>query len=162
MDADEVLARFTIPTPCPMRWESMSGDDRIRHCAACDKHVYNLTEMAPDEIVSVLSPLRERGGEVCGRAFQRADGTLTASGFQPGRTAARGWQFRIRSFMALIAALAAMFGWVKWVTSQPLRVAGAIRLRPAGVASGPASPSCGPGATAGAGNECAAQESAPE
>ena len=42
MDADDLLGQFTIPTPCPMDWDRMPGDDRRRYCAACGKHVYNL------------------------------------------------------------------------------------------------------------------------
>jgi hypothetical protein len=49
MDANEIFSQFTIPTPCPMDWDRMPGDDRKRFCGACGKHVFNVSRMTPDE-----------------------------------------------------------------------------------------------------------------
>ena len=126
MGANEFLARFTIPTPCPMDWERMSGDDRRRRCEVCGKHVHNLTAMTSDEIVHVLSPLSEGGGEVCGQAFRRPDGTLVVSASLPAAHPLKGWQFRIRSLMAMIAAIAPACGLSRWFATQPVRTAGQL------------------------------------
>lgn len=44
-----------IPEPCPEAWESLVGDERVRHCERCTKHVHNLSELTEDEIVDVVS-----------------------------------------------------------------------------------------------------------
>ena len=42
---DELLNQINIPTPCPMDWDGMSGNDRMRFCDFCGKHVYNFAAM---------------------------------------------------------------------------------------------------------------------
>jgi hypothetical protein len=117
MIADDLLAGCTIRTPCPMDWDRMLGDDRVRFCAACGKHVYNLTVMSPEETASLLFDLRERGERGCVRLYRRPDGTLTTSGCQPAvRHAARPWQVTIRTIMAVIAGFAAILGLARWLT----------------------------------------------
>jgi hypothetical protein len=144
MDADELLSQFTIPTPCSMDWDRMRGDDRKRFCEACGKHVYNLTVMSPDEVVSMMVPFSEQGGEICGRVFQRPDGTLVTSECRPGPPARKGWQFSIRSLMTWIAVIAGWCGFLRWFPMQPMATVGAIRVMPPGVASGPGSSSSCP------------------
>ena len=76
----------------------MNGDDRKRFCAACGKHVYNLTVMGPDETFSLVAAVREQGERRCVRVYQHPDGTLAATISQPARHGApRAWQFTIRS-----------------------------------------------------------------
>ena len=144
MDADELLSQFTIPAPCSMGWDRMRGDDRERFCEACGKHVYNLTTMGPEEIVSLISPLRDQGGEICGRVFQRPDGELVTSESRRGRPTRKGWQCSIRSVMTWIAVIAAWCGILRWITSQPMVAAGGIRFRAAGVVPGPGNPATCP------------------
>ena len=78
---DEVHARARLPVldniqvaaPCTADWSQMSGDDRVRHCGACKKNVYNLSGMTRDEAEALLV---ERNGDLCVRYFQRHDGTI--------------------------------------------------------------------------------------
>jgi hypothetical protein len=51
----------------------MRGDDAVRHCGACDKHVYNLSEMSTAQVEALL---REAGETPCVRFYQRHDGTV--------------------------------------------------------------------------------------
>jgi hypothetical protein len=119
MDTDEILATFKIPTPCPMGWDLMRGDDRVRFCDRCGKDVYNLTTMGPEEVASLLVGVRERGERRCVRLYQRPDGTLTASPCPPALPArARPWQFTIRAIMVAIAGWAALLGLAKWITLE--------------------------------------------
>ena len=46
MKATELLAQVKIASPCPARWEDMSGDERSRFCLQCNQHVYNLSAMS--------------------------------------------------------------------------------------------------------------------
>ncbi len=61
-----------IASPCSARWDDMVGDDRVRHCAACDKDVFNISGMTRPEAVALVT--KNRG--LCIRMFRRADGTV--------------------------------------------------------------------------------------
>jgi len=69
----ELLANLRVASPCPARWADMTGDDRARFCAQCQKHVYNLSEMTADAASNLI---REKEGQLCVRFYQRADGTI--------------------------------------------------------------------------------------
>lgn len=71
-----LLDNLRIASPCNEDWEKMTGDDRVRHCAACDKDVYNLSVMARADAERLL---RERLGGICVRLYKRADGTVITS-----------------------------------------------------------------------------------
>jgi hypothetical protein len=68
-----LLDRVSIASPCKADWDSMTGDDRSRFCAECQKHVYNIASMTSEEAETIL---RGVAGEVCLRLYRRADGTL--------------------------------------------------------------------------------------
>jgi hypothetical protein len=71
-----VLDNLRVATPCPARWDQMTGDDRVRHCNQCDKSVYNLSGMTRDEAEALVI---ERNGKLCARYYQRRDGTIIFS-----------------------------------------------------------------------------------
>lgn len=62
-----------IASPCDMKWDDMTGDDRVRHCDACDLNVYNFAAMTEDEANALLASAE---GRICGRLWRRADGTV--------------------------------------------------------------------------------------
>lgn len=64
-----------ISSPCPVSWDSMDGDDRVRFCGKCRLNVYNLTQMSPEEVEQTI---RATGGRLCGRLYVRGDRTATA------------------------------------------------------------------------------------
>ena len=45
----EELTKRPLAKPCAESWENMSGDDKVRECARCEKRVYNLSAMTPRE-----------------------------------------------------------------------------------------------------------------
>jgi hypothetical protein len=51
----------------------MSGTARTRHCAACDKSVFNFEAMSAREIEELI---RKTDGRFCGRVTFRADGSF--------------------------------------------------------------------------------------
>lgn len=51
----------------------MTGDDRQRFCAHCERSVYNLSSMTKREADRLL---QSTDGQVCTRLFRRADGTV--------------------------------------------------------------------------------------
>jgi hypothetical protein len=68
-----VLNQIQVASPCTADWNQMTGDDRTRHCGACQKNVYNLSGMTRAEAEALLI---ERNGDLCVRYYQRQDGTI--------------------------------------------------------------------------------------
>jgi hypothetical protein len=68
-----MLNNIRVASPCAVDWEQMSGDNRIRHCHACNLNVYNFSEFSEAEIRELLANGKER---LCGRLFRRHDGTV--------------------------------------------------------------------------------------
>lgn len=80
-----------ISAPCSTEWGSMSGDERGRFCAHCQKHVHNLSEVTPREALDLV--LRS-GGRLCMRIERDAWGLprtreLVEPLYQLGRRASR-------------------------------------------------------------------------
>lgn len=71
-----VLNQLQIPTPCPVPWDSMHGDDRVRYCDECQLNVYNLSAMTAQQAVDLVA---DREGRLCVSFYRRSDGmTVTA------------------------------------------------------------------------------------
>lgn len=88
--------KLNVASPCPMSWDAMSGDDRMRFCARCKLHVYNLSAMKEGELEQLL---REREGKrLCGRFFQRPDGTVMT------RDCPVGWRRKMLKAVGIAAA----------------------------------------------------------
>lgn len=68
-----ILQLIKIAAPCTADWDSMSGDDRARHCSQCNLKVYNLSAMSADEAAALVQGAE---GRLCVRLYQRADGTV--------------------------------------------------------------------------------------
>lgn len=68
--------KIHIAAPCTEKWEAMTpvpGNDRQRHCATCKLNVFNTKELTEAELRALLTKTE---GRVCGRVYQRADGTI--------------------------------------------------------------------------------------
>jgi hypothetical protein len=67
-----VLQNIRVASPCSAKWEDMTGDDRARLCAQCDKHVFNVSELtrAEAEALMATAPMSMRT-----RARSRSAGT---------------------------------------------------------------------------------------
>jgi len=95
------LKNLRVATPCETSWESMAGDERVRHCSLCSLNVYNFAEMSRDEIRALLVRTE---GRICGRLYRRADGTLMTSDCPSGLQVLRQRMSRLAT-----AVIAAMF-----------------------------------------------------
>jgi hypothetical protein len=62
-----------IASPCSADWNKMVGDDRIRHCTACNLDVYNFAALTGLEVERLIA---NRQGRLCARLYRRADGTV--------------------------------------------------------------------------------------
>lgn len=88
--------------PCTQPWGAMRGNERERHCAACDKHVHNFAAMTAREIEQLV---REREGRLCARRVYRMDGTLVTLDAVPRPAMAAG--LVLASLLVLPMSLAA-------------------------------------------------------
>ncbi len=68
-----MIDNIRVASPCSADWEQMQGDDRVRHCDACNLNVYNLAAFTEAEIRTLVA---SRKGRLCGRIYQRRDGTV--------------------------------------------------------------------------------------
>lgn len=62
-----------VPIPCTVSWDTMRGDDRVRHCDQCRQSVYNLSELSRTEAEALL---REKEGRACVQFYRRPDGSI--------------------------------------------------------------------------------------
>lgn len=92
--------QLRIASPCEEKWESMQGDERVRNCARCALNVYNVKELTEPEVRALFLKTE---GRVCGRVFQRKDGTVLMRDCPTGLAKVR---------RKALAALAAVVGLV--------------------------------------------------
>lgn len=97
------LDSIQVAKPCPVSWDSMSGDDRVRFCSDCRLNVYNLAGMTRREATELIH-LQE--GRLCVRFFRRKDGTLVTRDC-PVRWS---WTAGLARMAALFLSLSLFFG----------------------------------------------------
>jgi hypothetical protein len=67
------IHQVRVASPCDARWESMYGNEVVRHCAECRLNVYNLSAMTRDQAERLIF---EAEGRLCVRFYRRKDGTV--------------------------------------------------------------------------------------
>jgi hypothetical protein len=109
MKNNDFLNQMRIASPCPVGWEQMSGDERVRHCRLCDLHVYNISEMTRKEAQSLI---QQSDGRICARLFRRADGTVITRDCPVGLRAVRRRVAKTATaaFTAVLSFSAMVFG----------------------------------------------------
>ena len=107
MDSDS-FKDIGVASPCTADWATMNGDERVRHCALCNKNVYNLSAMTRSEVEALI---KEKEGKFCGRFFRRADGTILTDNCP---VALRAIRRRVRWIGAGLAGLFAFGAAVCW------------------------------------------------
>jgi hypothetical protein len=86
IDSRNLNYRLQIASPCPVGWEQMRGDDRVRFCEHCELNVYNFSELDHGEIETLIS---KSEGRVCARLYRRSDGTVLTRDCPEGLKALR-------------------------------------------------------------------------
>ncbi|GAB5544634.1 MAG: hypothetical protein SangKO_043940 [Sandaracinaceae bacterium] len=76
------LEVLDVAEPCTEDWNAMTGEGFRRHCALCDRDVFDLGGMTADDAEQLL----ESGA--CVRFYRRADGTVATKDCAPDRLAA--------------------------------------------------------------------------
>ncbi|HSH93443.1 MAG TPA: hypothetical protein VK968_04805 [Roseimicrobium sp.] len=99
-EADDLVKRIRVASPCPARWEDMAGDDRKRFCNQCQLHVYNFSAMSSEEVAGLVE---KKGGRLCGRFYKRTDGSVLTNDCPVGAGRVR------RKRIAIFALVAGVF-----------------------------------------------------
>jgi hypothetical protein len=100
-----VLDAVRVASPCPVSWDSMSGDDRVRFCAHCHLHVFNLSGMKREQAEALV---RKTDGRLCVRFYKRADGGVMTRDCPEGQ---RKWLQRMVLVLGMMFASAWMLLW---------------------------------------------------
>jgi hypothetical protein len=88
----------------------MAGDDRVRHCAECNLNVYNFAAMTSAEVEALVATTT---GRLCGRLYQRADGTYLT------KDCPEGFKIKVRRVSRIAgAALAAATAGLNFAAAQ--------------------------------------------
>ena len=82
----DVINRLRVSSPCPISWEQMTGNERVRFCQVCNLNVYNIAELTRREAAALVS---ESEGRICARLFRRGDGTVITRDCPVGLRAVR-------------------------------------------------------------------------
>ncbi|HXU29485.1 MAG TPA: carboxypeptidase-like regulatory domain-containing protein [Thermoanaerobaculia bacterium] len=69
----EKLNRLVIQSPCTKSWDEMTGGDAERHCAKCDRQVFDFRQMTPRQMTTRL---QATGGHLCAGLTRDSDGRL--------------------------------------------------------------------------------------
>jgi hypothetical protein len=120
------IEQLRIATPCPVSWDQMTGDNRVRFCDHCRLNVYNISELSKLEAQKLIA---SQEGRLCARLFRRADGTILTKDCPVGLRALR---LRVsRRVAAVLAAVAgiANLGFGQTVTSKDQKTACPVQTK---------------------------------
>jgi hypothetical protein len=73
-EISELLTNVIVEYPCPVKWESMDGDDRVRICSDCKLHVHNLSSMSARDAAEVLK--KRETERTCVFFVRKKDGSI--------------------------------------------------------------------------------------
>lgn len=127
MAAARHLDVLQISDPCPLPWDALRGNDRVKYCGTCDKNVYDLSQMRADEAEALLE---SHGESLCVQYYARADGTVVTADCTPSRLAVARQKARramlgagamLAGLLAFTVGLAALLlGWVSRDRAAPV------------------------------------------
>src|SRR5438552_14166225 len=86
MKSSDRLDHLRIASPCPVGWEQMTGNDRVRSCEQCSLRVYNISAMTRSEAEVLIANTE---GRICARLYRRSDGTVITNDCPVGLRAIR-------------------------------------------------------------------------
>lgn len=98
-----VLEQVRVAQPCAAEWDTMQGNDQVRFCEHCAKHVHNLSAMTP---ARALRLVEESNGKICVRYYARRDGapqTYKSGLTLPGPGARRVARLATSAFSAVLS-----------------------------------------------------------
>lgn len=112
------IDRLRIATPCPVGWEQMTGNDRVRFCDHCQLNVYNISALSKLEAETLIASTERR---ICARLFRRADGTILTKDCPVGLRALR---LRVSKKAAAVFAAVISLAGVAFGQQSPVKDGG--------------------------------------
>jgi hypothetical protein len=95
------VADLRIASPCvAAEWSSEKSEPFARHCATCDKSVYNLSLMTSDEANELI---REKQGKLCVTLYQGFNGKVLTADAPIGFKTLRRKYLKTRSWIVCFA-----------------------------------------------------------
>ena len=70
------LAQVRVASPCVAEWDAMKGNDAVRFCDHCAKHVHNLSAITPRRAQRLIEM---SGDSLCVRYYPRPNGAPKVS-----------------------------------------------------------------------------------
>ena len=112
----DLLNSLQVAAPCNVSWESMEGNDRVRHCLQCKKNVYNISSMSGSETNQFLQATAQ---QACVRFYKRVDGTILLDNCPIGLRKLRAQYKKVAAIVTTIISFAQ--GWLLAVSAdQPV------------------------------------------
>ena len=115
MSRDRIdLDRIAVASPCPVAWDDMLGNERVRFCSQCKLNVYDITAMTRSQAESFIANAE---GRICAKFYRRADGTVLTQDCPVGLRAVR--KKVSRAAAAAFSAIVSLFGGTALFAQQP-------------------------------------------
>lgn len=118
-----VLDQITVLDPCPMSWDKMVGDDKVRFCSECQRNVWNFFEMTDSEVVEVL---RTNPGRLCAQIVKTRGGGLVTRSHRVRHERKATFRFSMLGMMIFATILSPLLliapGVYHWLVPQPTAV----------------------------------------
>lgn len=102
-------SKIPLIKPCHENWNSMTPNEKGRHCKSCNKTVVDFSKKSPETIQQYIN---SSTGEVCGK-FRPDQVVMT----QPYKSS---FQWFRNKWMAFAAVFALMFPWKKSAAMKPM------------------------------------------
>jgi hypothetical protein len=137
------LEQISIPNPCPKRWDAMTGNDAVRFCDHCQKHVHNLSALTADEAQRLIC---QSAGALCVGYVPTAAGGVRTLDYRATPAPRFGWKL-VAALGGLGAVAATVVGAfvhrTKPAPVPPPMLLGAMVAPPTTPAPAPACPTIG-------------------
>lgn len=128
-----ILERIRIPSPCSADWDEMTGNEKVRFCQHCSKHVNNLSEMTRKQALELVA---RSHGRLCVRYYRRPDGRVQTTDHAHNQL----YQIKRRASHLATGAFTAVLSLASGVAAQtpaPAEQSAAIRLERADTDNAP-------------------------
>ncbi|WP_439628761.1 hypothetical protein [Gemmata sp.] len=103
----DVLDSIAIPVACPVDWDTMHGDDRVRFCDKCNQNVHDVSELARAEAVQLVT---DGESMPCLRVYRRPDGRVMTADCTTRRERVWKWLHKRSAWAAGLFALVFITG----------------------------------------------------
>lgn len=122
-----------VPNPCSVPWDSMEGDDQVRFCRECSKHVFHLSNMTRAEAERLVL---QAEGSLCVQFWRRADGTVVTRDCSVVRVAKEAGNAVFLAITCVLMVVLFFFTWrrLDWFApaNQTFSTVSGGAIRPAG------------------------------